>query len=100
MKSKDFLINQINSLVLTFPYLQARYEFDSFSKSHFIEILPLTSYKTDKLYIVEEQRIVFKFIKEFPFETITFLSEGDLYSIENPTYIKKGWEFELKQVSF
>lgn len=100
MTSKFFTIKQIDKLIELFPYLQIRYEIDVFSESHFVEILPIQSYKNDKFYISEEQRIISQFIQEYPFETITFLSEGDLFSIENPIYSKKGWEYDLKELSF
>ena len=100
MTSNIFIKKQIDKLIELFPCLQIRYEIDAFSESHFIEILPIHFYKNDKFYISEEQRIISQFIQEYPFETITFLSEGDLFSIENPIYSKRGWEFDLKEFSF
>ena len=100
MIAKEFLIEQINKLVEKFPYLQARYEIDIFSKSHYIEISPKTLYQTDKSYMTDEQALVIHFIKKYPLESLTFLTTDDLLTIENPIYSKKGRKFGWEERAF
>lgn len=90
MNSTNFVIQKIENLVAKIPNLQVRYEYDDFDNSHYVEVLPLASYKEDESYITLEQEFRNEFIKLFPRECLTFLSEGSLYEIENPIYIKNG----------
>jgi hypothetical protein len=100
MTSKEFIITQIDKLVKRLPYLQVRYELDEFSKSHFVEILPIESYKNDKTYISVEEKITNIFIQNYPFETVAFISKDSLFEIESPIYLKKGWMYDLKSLNF
>ncbi len=88
MNSKSFIIKSINEIVSSFPYLNFRYEFDSFSKSHFIEVRPNSSYKNDSSYIEIEKEITLRFFDLFPYESLTFLSDESYYKIEKPIYEK------------
>lgn len=99
MNSKDFIIKSINEIVSSFPYLNFRYEFDSFSKSHFIEVRPNSSYKNDLTYIEIEKEITLRFFDLFPYESLTFISEDSYYKIEKPTY-EKGFITDNLSMSF
>lgn len=88
MTSKDFIIRSINEIVSSFPYLNLRYEFDSFSKSHFIEVRPSSSYKNDYSYIQVEREITLRFFDLFPYESLTFISDESYFKIEKPIYEK------------
>jgi hypothetical protein len=90
MNSTNFVIQKIDNLVAKIPNLQVRYEYDSFDNSHYVEVLPLASYKEDDTYIAFEQEFRQEFVKFYPRECLTFLSEGSLYEIESPIYIKEG----------
>jgi hypothetical protein len=100
MTAKEFIITQIDKLVERLPYLQVRYEFDEFSKSHFVEVLPIESYKNDKTYISIEEEITNVFIQNYPYETVAFISKDSLFEIESPIYLKKGWMYDLKSLEF
>ncbi|MDZ7880299.1 MAG: hypothetical protein U5L45_21665 [Saprospiraceae bacterium] len=100
MTTKEFIIEEINTLVEKFPQLQVRYEVDIFSKSHYIEISPKTFYQNDKAYMTDEQAIIIHFIKKYPLESLTFLTTDDLLTIENPIYVKKGRKFGLAERVF
>jgi len=93
MNSTDFVIRNIDRLVEKIPYLQVRYEYSAFDKSHYIEVLPQNTYLQDGSYISFEQEFRREFVNYFPFECLVFLSEGSLYEIENPMYLKKGTNF-------
>ena len=97
MKANDFVVKQLDILLDKFPYLQARYETDVFSASHYVEILPTDVHKKDAAYIHEEQKIISAFIEKYPYETLTFFSDKALFEIENPIYVKKGASFNIKQ---
>ena len=97
MKAHDFVVKQLDTLLDKCPYLQARYERDAFSASHYVEILPTDVHKKDAAYIHEEQNIISAFIEKYPYETLTFFSDKALFEIENPIYVKKGESFNVKQ---
>ncbi len=106
MKSNNYIIQKIDDLVRAFPELKIRYEFDSFSDSHIIEVLPAKEYKDNTKYAKYETQLMFDFISEYPLEEIVFITEEDLVEIENPIYVKEGTLYgdininELFDISF
>ena len=99
MKAQNFVVKQLDILLDKLPYLQARYETDVFSGSHYVEILPTDVHKKDAAYIHAEQNIISTFIEKYPYETLTFFSDKALFEIENPIYVKKGTLFNVKQTA-
>jgi hypothetical protein len=94
MNAIDFLIKTIDSIVKKYPHIKCRYEVDEFSKSHFIEILPKKFHELDGSFLNEELEIIHNFINRFPYETLTFTTDGGLYTIEKPYYIATGESFK------
>ncbi len=99
MRSKEFIIKSINEIVSSFPYLNIKYENESFSKSHYIEVSPKKFYDEDLKYIEVEKKITQTFIEQFPNEILTFLSENSYYKIENPIY-ERGFVTDNLLLSF
>lgn len=97
MKSKNYIINKIDVLVHKFSNLSCKYGFDNFSNSHYIEILPSSEYYSNNEYAFFEVSLINDFINEYPDETITFLTEGDLYEITEPIYIRAGLSFLINK---
>lgn len=84
MTSKKFILNKIEELIGNFPQLTIRYEYDDIEDSHFIEISPLKEFETNEGYISAEKKINLEFIKNFPFEILTFVSTKDNVVLESP----------------
>ena len=84
MKAQNFVVKQLDILLDKFTYLQARYETDTFSGSHYVEILPTEVHQKDAAYIHDEQKIIAAFIEKYPHETLTFFSDKALFEVENP----------------
>ena len=100
MKSSEFIISKIDTLVNKYPTIKCIYEFDEYSKSHYIEVLPSDLFVSNKNFHTDESSILIDFINEYSNETITFITERDLYSIENPIYEKQGILFNRKVTVF
>ena len=90
MKSTEFLKLEIDNLVKENPSIRCRYEFDTNSCVHLIEVTPFSIYKSDEKYVEHESNIVFSFIDNFPNENISFISNDSLIKISNPSYTKVG----------
>jgi len=97
MNSKDFIISQLEILSQQIVCLQIRYEFVEIDKSHYIEVLPLSYYTNNENYVSFEQNLFQSFLQQYPSESLTFLSEGSLYEIENPIYSKNLETFLLPE---
>ncbi|MDY0281714.1 MAG: hypothetical protein RBR35_14275 [Salinivirgaceae bacterium] len=96
MRAYDFIENRLQCLVEHFPQMKVSYEFDGFSNSHFIEVLPSNEFRENLEYSKYETNLIIDFISEFPNEEIVFVTKNDLMTIENPLFIKKGSLYENK----
>lgn len=83
MKAKDFIEKKLRQLALTYIGIQIRYEYRVNSKSHIIEIIPLSFFEGNENYFIEEGLIEDEFEKMFPEENIVFISEGSLTEIKD-----------------
>lgn len=95
MKSKDFIINELDLFVRKFSQVRVRYEFRESSNAHFIEVSPSSVYNLDEGYITWELEMYDKFIDLYPYEGICFITNDALVGIENPVYIKEGLDFAI-----
>ena len=95
MNSIDFIKSELRELVELIPYIKCIYEFDSFDSTHYIKILPREFYEIDDLYLSAEEKIINKFIKEYPYEGIVFITENDDIDIDKPIFEIKGMLFDI-----
>ncbi|MBI1780558.1 MAG: hypothetical protein HYR66_04230 [Sphingobacteriales bacterium] len=86
MNSKEYLISAIDFLVSRFPLISCRYEYKEYSSSHFIEVLPLSTYEHDEEYAECENKIVLEFINKFLYESLSFVSKESLIKVKSPIY--------------
>lgn len=89
MTSKDFILSKINHILDNFPKMIVRYEYDISCDSHFIEISPSDYFDTNKEYISIEKEINHEFLKLFPFDILTFVSDKDGISLHSPLVFRK-----------
>lgn len=90
MKTKEFLINKLDELTLSFPSLKVSYFIDDFSNSNYIKILPPVEFSENLLYKKHEINIIIDFISKYPYEEIVFVSEDHLLELSNLAYEKEG----------
>lgn len=83
MTSNKFIKLNIQKLLKLIPKLEIYYEYDDFSESHFLKVLPLIQFENNDIYIQFEQKMNNDFFEQYPFELITFLSENDNYEMAN-----------------
>ena len=86
MKSKEFIVEKLKELVSIFPDLKVRYEFDSNTLTHKIEINPLELFESNDDYLNAEMNLENDFEDTFPNENIIFISNDSLTQIHNPEY--------------
>ncbi len=98
MRAQDFIIGRLQSLIDNFPQMRVRYEFDGFTSSHFIEVLPSSEFKENHKYSKYETNLIIDFIAEFPNEDIVFITENDLIEINNPLFVREGDSFSKKRL--
>jgi|GEM_PF-403426 len=97
MNSISFVKSKVDILVDSFPEIKCRYEHDVLSNTHIIEILPIHVYTSDDVYANKEIEIIDEFINNYPDESICFISEESLISVESPIFEKKGLLFGINE---
>lgn len=93
MNSQEYLKNQLDRLVESFPSIRVRYEDDISNNSHFVEITPLEVYKNDSVYQQAEDEITLDFIGNYPTENIVFISENSETDLTKLDYERVGSHF-------
>jgi len=95
MNSKKYIVSKIDELAKNFPNVKFSYQLDELSETHFIEVLPKDFFEQyDELFVKEQNNIILDFIKKFPTEGLAFITEDDLFTVDNPEYIKHGKEYD------
>lgn len=97
MNSISFVKSNIDKLVEIFPQLSCSYEYDQFSNTHIIKVLPNATYANDESYASKEFEVTTKFIDLFPDESICFISDESLISVDSPIYEKTGLLFGINE---
>jgi hypothetical protein len=83
MKSKEFIKKELENLVKQFSQIRVRYEFRKRSDVHYIEVIPNKIYSLNDDYIKWESDMWDRFVEQFPYEGICFISDDSLISIKN-----------------
>lgn len=82
MTARDYIEEKLTLLAKKFIDIQIRYEYRANTRSHLIEIIPLSFFEEDEAYFKEESAIEDEFEQLFPSENIVFISEGSLTVIK------------------
>ncbi len=97
MTAQEYIVEQIKTLVMLFPSIRCRYEFDFGSDTHFIEVTPSTFFDSDERFKTAETDLALEFIEQYPLEGICFISDNDaLIQIESPTFESEGSEYAFR----
>ncbi len=73
----------MSDFIVQFPQTRVRYEYDSLSDVHFIEVVPSSVYHLDDVYIGWETKMYDKFVALYPDQNICFISDDALVGLEN-----------------
>ena len=82
MDSKRWMKENLKKISNIFERLQIRYAFDDLSNTHFVYISPDTILE-DAVYLEVETKLRINFIEDYAFESLCFLTEEDIISLEN-----------------
>ena len=95
MTAIEFVKSKIDELVSRISYVNCRYEYDSISNTHLIEVIPNSVYKSDVDYQQAETSVIDEFINRFPYENVCFITDDSLVEIQNPIYEKQGITYDI-----
>lgn len=91
MIAKDFIIKSINLISKDFSFLKFSYYHDEMSDAHFIQISPSEYFETyNEKFVSLQNEIILTFIEKFPYESLAFTGEEDLFEGEIPVFILCG----------
>ena len=82
MNAKDFIEEKLHDIATNLFGVQIRYEFRNSTRSHIIEIRPISIFEENAIYREYESNIEAEFEQLFPEENIVFISEGSLTQIK------------------
>jgi hypothetical protein len=86
MDAKQYILEELKALVVKFPNVRVRYEYDSNAIVHCVEVVPKEVYHSNENYISWENDVTDRFIEHFPAENIGFISDDALVGIENSEF--------------
>ena len=92
MNSITTAINITDQLVDLLPTARLSYEYQEYFDMHMIEVLPLSVYNSVAFEGVAEPFLM-EFIGQFPGESLCFVSEESLYSVEHSMHTAEGKEY-------
>jgi len=88
-EAKAFLISNLKKIFLKLENVEISYEFRDSSQTHIVEVKPNSIYKTCEKYIKQEIELEDSFYKNFPAETMLFITEDSLTKIKSPDLVLK-----------
>ena len=97
MNSKEYIICKLEKFIEEFSNVRVRYEFDSYSDVHLIEITPNNIYHLDSNYIEWENNLFEDFVGKYPTENICFISDDSYVEIGHPLFEKEGDYYSYKK---
>lgn len=89
----DYIKSELKSFIIKFPKTRVRYENDTNSNTHSIEVVPNEIYRLDKDYITWEERFFDAFINEFPDQNICFISDDAIVGLDKIDFELSGKEY-------
>ena len=95
MTSTEYIIEKLESFSNSFKGVRARYENDFVGGTHYIEITPNSFYENDGSFKKWREYLIFDFIKSFPSENISIISEHNIVGLD-----KCDFEFYQPNISF
>lgn len=90
MESTDFILRELEQLVVLFPNVKVRYEYNDLANVHTVEIVPNDIFYSNNDYMNWERKIVDDFISKYPTENVCFISDDALVGIEKSSYENQG----------
>lgn len=93
MEAQEYIKKQLTHFVKLFKKTKVRYEYDTLSRVHTIEVRPNKFYNLDPKYLQWEEEFYENFTKKFPTESICFVSDEDLVGIENVDFMAEGYYY-------
>ena len=89
----DYIKSELKNFIIEFPKTRVRYENDTNSNTHSIEIVPNEIYRLDKEYINWESGFFIEFINQFPDQNICFISDDAIVGLDKIDFELSGKEF-------
>jgi hypothetical protein len=100
MTAKDYIREELTRIWNCFPEIQFRYEFKILTRTHVVEVNPLSFFKENREYLRMESDFEYEFEQMFPEDEILFISEGSLTEIRNAEFQVGAINLNFKNETF
>lgn len=88
-----YLIKSLRQLIVDFPKIRIRYEFDELANIHCVEVVPNEIYTHSEEYVNWENEFTDKFTEKFPSQCVCFFSQDNPVGIQEIHLELQGSEF-------
>lgn len=96
MTAAHFVIAELERFIVQFPSTRVRYENHECSDTHFVEVLPNETYRSDATYIQWERDFFVAFVSRYPAQNICFISDDALVGLDHVDWEGTGTAFSSK----
>lgn len=94
MNSIQFSKNIVNELTINFPKIKCSYEFDEYTDTHYIEIIPKSEFDYNEHLNTFIDDVYFNFIERFSSESIAFITNNGESKLTKVCYEISGKDFK------
>ena len=89
MNINDFIISKIKILVNELPWISCVYEHKSESNVYFVRVSPEETHRNNDRYNELLSLIYLEFLKNYPGESLCFITEDSPISLDHPIYVSE-----------
>ncbi|MBC7747927.1 MAG: hypothetical protein H7Z76_04990 [Methylotenera sp.] len=83
LQKKNFILHSIRQIANNFSFLKFTYYRDETSDAHFIQVSPNVYFESfEEKFVMQQNEIVLSFIEKYPYESLAFIGEEDLFEAE------------------
>ncbi|MDO8928254.1 MAG: hypothetical protein Q7W54_04610 [Bacteroidota bacterium] len=91
MNSKKYIKTGLQKLLKLYPQFTFFYQFDEITNLHMVQVEPKDEFESNLAYQNDEADLTFDFDNLFFPESIVFISENSLISVDSPEFILKNY---------
>ncbi|MBW8331172.1 MAG: hypothetical protein K0M40_04050 [Prolixibacteraceae bacterium] len=91
MNSKEYIKTKLQELLKLYPQITFYYQFDEINNLHIVQVDPKNEFDSNFAFRNDEAELMFDFDNTFFPESILFICENSLISVDSPEFILKNY---------
>ncbi|MDP2113702.1 MAG: hypothetical protein Q8K69_06560 [Bacteroidota bacterium] len=91
MNSKEYIKTKLQELLRLYPQITFYYQFDEINNLHIVQVDPKDEFDSNVAFRNDEAELIFDFDNLFFPESILFICENLLVTLDSPEFILKNY---------